>query len=106
MHAHYSTRAFMYTVCPYFRVRVLANKKVQIVLNLLYLLLEKNLGQFYFIARAAITSLFLRFVLFLKVFALENIFVLISKKCPYFDLCPYFCFILGLEVLIPGTSID
>ena len=61
---------------------------------------------FLLIGRAAITSLFLRFVLFLKVCALENIFVLISKKCPYFDLCPYFCFILGLEVLIPGTSIN
>ena len=43
------------------------------------------------ICRAAITSLFLRFVLILKVCVFENIFVLISKKCPYFDLCPYFC---------------
>ena len=55
--------------------------------------------------RAAITSLFLRFVFFLKVCVLENIFVLISKKCPYFDLFPCFYFILGLEVLIPGTLI-
>ena len=71
-------------------------------------LIEKNcvkLGVSVAIVRAAITSLFLRFVLFLKVCVLENILVLISKKCPYFDLCPYFCFILGLEVLIPSTSI-
>ena len=48
-------------------------------------------------------SLFLGFVLILKVCVLENIFVLISKICPYFDLCPYFCFILLVEVLTPGT---
>ena len=55
-----------------------------------------------YIGRAAITSLFLRFVLILKVCVLENIFVLISKICPYFDLCPYFCFILLVEVLTTG----
>ena len=55
------------------------------------------------ITRAAIMSLFLRFVLILKVCVLENISVLISKICPYFDLCPYFCFILLVEVLTPGT---
>ena len=36
---------------------------------------------------------------------LENILALISKKCPYFDLCPYFCFILGVEVLIPALRL-
>ena len=36
------------------------------------------------IGRAAITSLFLRFVLFLKVCVLENIFVLIFKKLSLF----------------------
>ena len=51
------------------------------------------------ITRAAITSLFLRFVLILMVCVLENIFVLISKICPYFDLCPYFCFISLVKVL-------
>ena len=55
------------------------------------------------IRRAAITSLFLRFVLILKVCVLENIFVLISKICSYFDLCPYFCLIFLVEVLTPGT---
>ena len=40
----------MYTACPYFRVRVLANKNVKIGLNLLYLFLEKNLDHFCFIA--------------------------------------------------------
>ena len=40
----------MYIACPYFRIRMLANKKVKIGLNLLYLYLEKNLDQFYFIA--------------------------------------------------------
>ena len=35
----------------------------------------------------------------------ENIFVLFSKKCPHFDLCPYFCLIFESEVLIPGASI-
>ena len=54
--------------------------------------------------RAAITSLFLRFVLILKVCVLENIFVLISKKCSSFDLCPYFCFIVGV-VLIQWMNI-
>ena len=55
------------------------------------------------IIRAAITSLFLRFVLILKVCVLENSFVLIFKICPYFDLCPYFCFVLMVEVLTPST---
>ena len=32
----------MYTACPYFRVRVLVNKKVKIGLNLLQLFLEKK----------------------------------------------------------------
>jgi len=36
------------------------------------------------IGRASIPSLFLRFVLILKVYTLEKIIVLISKKCPYF----------------------
>ena len=58
----------------------------------------------WYICRAAITSLFLRFVLILKVCVLENTFVLISKKCPYFDLCPYFCFIVGV-VLIQWMNI-
>ena len=44
----------------------------------------------------------------MKVCVLENIFVLISKKCPYFDLCPYFCpyfcFIVGV-VLMQWMSI-
>ena len=40
--------------------------------------------------RASIPSLFLRFVLILKVYILEKIIVLISKKCPIFDLRPYF----------------
>ena len=40
----------MHTACRYFRVRVLANKKVKIGLNLFYLFLEKNLDQFCFIA--------------------------------------------------------
>jgi len=36
------------------------------------------------VGRATIPSLFLRFVLILKYYVLENIAVLISKKCPYF----------------------
>ena len=44
MNAHYVmhiVHALMYTACSYFRVRVLANKKIKIGLNLLYLFLEK-----------------------------------------------------------------
>ena len=35
------------------------------------------------IGRATITPLFLRFVLILEYYVLENTTVLISKKCPY-----------------------
>ena len=49
----------MYTACPYFRVRVLANKKVKIGLNLLQLFLEKNLDQFCFIAHTGRASAYL-----------------------------------------------
>ena len=48
-------------------------------------------------------SLFLRFALVLMVCVSEIIIVVISKKCPYLDLCPYFYFILEVEVLILGT---
>ena len=46
----------MYTACPYFCVRVLANKKVKIGLNLVSLFREKTLGQFYFIAHTGRAS--------------------------------------------------
>ena len=55
------------------------------------------------ISMPAITCLFLKFALIMMVCISENILVLISKECPYFDLCPYCCFILEVEVLLPGT---
>jgi len=44
----------------------------------------------YHIGRATIPSSFLRFVLMLHYYVLENINVLISKKCPYLRLTSLF----------------
>ena len=49
----------MYNACTYFRIRMLANNKVKIGLNLLYLFLETNLDQFYFIAHRGRASAYL-----------------------------------------------
>jgi len=46
----------------------------------------------------AIPSLFIRFVLFLKVCVLENFVVLISKKCTYFELASLFYLIFSIDV--------
>ena len=36
---------------------------------------------------------------------LENILIIISKNCSYFDLSLYFCFILRVEVLIQALRL-
>jgi len=51
------------------------------------------------ITTAAIPSLFLRFVLMMKGTVLENIIVLISKKCAYFGLASLFHLIFSNNVL-------
>ena len=52
------------------------------------------------ITRASIPSLFLRFVLILKVYILKKIIVLISKKCPYFWLTSLFCLIFNKAAIL------
>jgi len=63
-----------------------------------------NLTAIYFgdyaIIRASIPSLFLRFVLILKVYILKKIIVLISKKCPYFWLASLFCLIFNNDAIL------
>ena len=49
---------------------------------------------------ASIPSLFLRFVLILKVYILEKIIVLISKKYPYFWLAFLFCLIFNKAAIL------
>ena len=51
------------------------------------------------IGRATIPSLFLRFVLSLQCYVLENITVLISKKCLYLQLLPLFLIFCSVTVL-------
>ena len=77
----------MYTAYPYFRVRVLANKKVKISLNLLIVFLEKNLGQFYFIAHTGRASAYLPLLayhLYVKCLDKKKFDCLIAIIC-YFD---------------------
>jgi len=53
-----------------------------------------------YVVRATISSLFLRFVLILQYYVLENITVLISKKCPYLWLASLLCLIFcGITIL-------
>ena len=53
-----------------------------------------------YMCRASIPSLFLRFVLILKVYILEKIIVLIFKKCPYFWLASLFCLIFNKAAIL------
>ena len=55
------------------------------------------------IYRAAIPSLFLRFVVIMKRTVLENVIVLISKKCTYFGLASLFHLIFS-NILLPCIS--
>ena len=48
------------------------------------------------IGRVAIPFLFIRFVVFFKVNALENFIVPICKECTYFRRASLFCFIFNL----------
>jgi len=50
------------------------------------------------IGRAAIPSLFLRFVLILQFYVLENIAVLNSKKCPYLRLASLFFLTMSYKI--------
>jgi len=59
------------------------------------------------ISRATIPSLFLRFVLILRYYVLENINVLISKKCPYLWLASLFFLIFcSITILNKQYLID